>query len=191
MKKVFKNLFPSVALEGTELEVFECISKRKSVRSYTKKQVPKEVLEKVLDAALLAPSAGDIHPYRIVVVTDEEKIRRIAEAALNQVFIAQAPVVIVYLVSIEEASAYGRRGVELYSLLDVGASMENLMLAATSLGLSTCWVGAFDEKRVEEIVKAPKGYRAVSITPLGYSDHVPRAIPPPPKSEKVYYDEFK
>ncbi|MEM2287308.1 MAG: nitroreductase family protein [Thermoproteota archaeon] len=171
--------------------MFECIMKRRSVRSYSKRQVPKEALDKVLEAALLAPSAGDIHPYRIVVVTDEEKIRKIAEAALNQTFIAQAPVVIVYLVNIEEASAYGRRGVELYSLLDVGASMENLMLAATSLGLSTCWIGAFNERKVEEIVKAPSGYRAVSLTPLGYSDHTPRMIPPPPKSEKIYYEEFR
>ncbi|MEM1554472.1 MAG: nitroreductase family protein, partial [Thermoproteota archaeon] len=71
--------------------MFECIMKRRSVRSYSKRQVPKEALDKVLEAALLAPSAGDIHPYRIVVVTDEEKIRKIAEAALNQTFIAQAP----------------------------------------------------------------------------------------------------
>lgn len=161
------------------------------MRAYSEKQVPKEVLEKILDAALMAPSAGDIHPYKIIVVTDVEKIRRIAEAALNQSFISQAPVIIVYLVSLEEAAGYGKRGVELYSLLDVGASMENLMLAATSLGLSTCWVGAFDEKRVEEIVNAPKGYRAVSLTPLGYSETTPRGRPPPLRSEKVVYEGFK
>jgi nitroreductase len=175
----------------TELEVFECISKRRSVRSYSKRQVTKDALEKILDAALMAPSAGDIHPYRIVVVTESDKIKKIAEAALNQTFIAQAPVVIVYLVNLREAAAYGKRGVELYSLLDVGASMENLMLAATSLGLSTCWVGAFDERKVEEIVKAPEGYRAVSLTPLGYSDQFPRTMPTPPKSGRVYYEELK
>jgi len=165
--------------------------KRRSTRSFLKKPVSKEVLDRVLEAALMAPSAGDIHPYRIVVVTDEDRIRRIGEAALNQAFISQAPVVVVYLVSLEEASAYGRRGVELYSLLDVGASMENLMLAATSLGLSTCWIGAFDERRVEEILNAPKGYRAVSLTPLGYSDSTARGRPPPPKSLKVYYEGFQ
>jgi nitroreductase len=173
------------------LDTFECILKRRSTRSFLKKPVSKETLDRVLEAALMAPSAGDIHPYRIVVVTDEDKIRRIAEAALNQTFISQAPVVVVYLVSLEEASAYGRRGVELYSLLDVGASMENLMLAATSLGLSTCWIGAFDERRVEEILNAPKGYRAVSLTPLGYSDSTSRGRPPPPKSLKVYYEGFQ
>lgn len=160
------------------------------MRSFSKKPVPKEALDRVLEAALMAPSAGDIHPYRIVVVTDGNKIRRIAEAALNQGFISQAPVVIVYLVALDEASAYGRRGVELYSLLDVGASMENLMLAATSLGLSTCWIGAFDEKRVEAILNAPEGYRAVSLTPLGYSESMPRGRPPPPKSLKVYHGGF-
>jgi nitroreductase len=173
------------------LDVLECISRRRSVRAYSGKQVPREALEKILEAALMAPSAGDIHPYRIIVVTDSGKIRRIAEAALNQIFISQAPVVIVYLVNLEEAAGYGRRGVELYSLLDVGASMENLMLAATSLGLSTCWVGAFDEKRVEEIVGAPRGYRAVSLTPLGYSEATPLVIPPPPKSGRVVYEGFK
>jgi nitroreductase len=173
------------------LDAFECILKRRSTRSFLKKPVPKEVLDRVLEAALTAPSAGDIHPYRIVVVTDEDRIRRIAEAALNQTFISQAPVIVVYLVSLEEASAYGRRGVELYSLLDVGASMENLMLAATSLGLSTCWIGAFDERRVEEILNAPKGYRAVSLTPLGYSDSTARGRPPPAKSLKVYYEGFQ
>ncbi|MCX8184008.1 MAG: nitroreductase family protein, partial [Crenarchaeota archaeon] len=104
------------------MDAFECILKRRSIRSFLKKPVPKELLDKVLEAALMAPSAGDIHPYRIVVVTDEDRIRRIAEAALNQTFISQAPIVIVYLVSLEEASAYGKRGVELYSILDVGAS---------------------------------------------------------------------
>ncbi len=173
------------------MDAFECISKRRSVRSLLKKPVPKELLDKVLEAALMAPSAGDIHPYRIVVVTDEDKIRRIAEAALNQTFISQAPIVIVYLVSLEEASAYGKRGVELYSLLDVGASMENLMLAATSLGLSTCWIGAFDERRVEEILNAPRGYRAVSLTPLGYSDSAARGRPPPPRSMKILYEGFQ
>ncbi|MBO3797578.1 MAG: nitroreductase family protein [Thermoproteota archaeon] len=173
------------------MDTFECISKRRSVRSFLKKPVPKELVNRVLEAALMAPSAGDIHPYRIVVVTDEDKIRRIAEAALNQTFISQAPIVIVYLVSLEEASAYGKRGIELYSILDVGASMENLMLAATSLGLSTCWIGAFDERRVEEILNAPKGYRAVSLTPLGYSDSAPRGRPPPPISMKILYEEFQ
>jgi nitroreductase len=173
------------------LNVLECISRRRSVREYSGKQVPREAFEKILDAALMAPSAGDIHPYRIIVVTDNERIRRLAEAALNQTFISQAPVVIVYLVNLEEAAGYGRRGVELYSLLDVGASMENLMLAATSLGLSTCWVGAFNEKSVEEIVGAPKGYRAVSLTPLGYSEATPRVIPPPPKRGRVVYEGFK
>lgn len=173
------------------VDAFECILKRRSVRSFLKKPVPKEALNKVLEAALAAPSAGDIHPYRIVVVTDEDRIRRIAEAALNQTFISQAPVVIVYLVSLNEASAYGRRGVELYSILDVGASMENLMLVATSLGLSTCWIGAFDERKIEEILNAPKGYRAVSLTPLGYSDSLARGRPPPPKNMKVYYNGFQ
>ncbi|MGQ9478769.1 MAG: nitroreductase family protein [Thermoproteota archaeon] len=173
------------------MEVFECIRKRRSVRTYSKKEIPRELIDRILDAALMAPSAGDIHPYRIVVVTDRDKIRRIAEAAFNQTFIAQAPIVIVYLISEEEASAYGRRGVELYSLLDIGASMENLMLAATSLGLSTCWIGAFDERRVEEIVNAPEGYRAVSLTPLGYSDSTPRSRPSPPREAKVYLEGFK
>ena len=172
------------------MDTFECILRRRSTRSFSKKPVSKEALDKVLEAALMAPSAGDIHPYRIVVVTDKDKIRRFSEAALNQVFILQAPVVIVYLVALHEASAYGRRGVELYSLLDVGASMENLMLAATSLGLSTCWIGAFDERMVEEILNAPKGYRAVSLTPLGYSESTPRERPPPPKNLKVYYGGF-
>ncbi|MEM2930194.1 MAG: nitroreductase family protein [Thermoproteota archaeon] len=170
--------------------MFECILKRRSVRSFSDKPVSREALDKVLEAALMAPSAGDIHPYRIVVVTDKDKIRRIAEAALSQVFISQAPVVIVYLISLDEASAYGRRGVELYSLLDVGASMENLMLAATNLGLSTCWIGAFDEKKVEEILNAPKGYRAVSLTPLGYPESIPSGRPPPPRSLRVYYGGF-
>lgn len=180
-----------LGIASKSVDTFECISRRRSVRSFLKKPVPREAIDKVLEAALSAPSAGDIHPYRIVVVTDEEKIRRISEAALNQTFISQAPVVIVYLVSLDEASAYGRRGIELYSILDVGASMENLMLAATDLGLSTCWIGAFDERKVEEILNAPKGYRAISLTPLGYSDSSARGRPPPPKDMKVYYNGFK
>jgi nitroreductase len=87
---------------------------------------------------------------------------------LNQGFISQAPVVIVVWTNSEQVSSYGRRGVELYSIQDAGAAVQNMLLAIHALGLASCWTGAFDEASVSEILELPGNLRPVAIVPIGY-----------------------
>ena len=168
------------------MEVREAIERRRSVRSYSAEEVPADVIQTLVGASYLAPSAGDIHPYRVVVVRDESKRRALARASQEQEFVAEAPVSLVFFIDHDSARrGYGERGVQLYSLLDVGAAVENLMIAAVDIGLGTCWVGTFDEQAENELLEAPPEWRAVSIISLGRPLGRDRHAPPPLLAEML------
>jgi nitroreductase len=168
------------------MEVREAIERRRSVRSYSAEEVPADVIQTLVGASYLAPSAGDIHPYRVVVVRDESKRRALARVSQEQEFVAEAPVSLVFFIDHDSARrGYGERGVQLYSLLDVGAAVENLMIAAVDIGLGTCWVGTFDEQAVNELLEAPPEWRAVSIISLGRPLGRDRHAPPPLLAEML------
>jgi len=152
------------------LDVFEAIEKRHSVRSFEEgKDVAEELVEKLIRYACLAPSAGNVQPWRFMVIRDSEMKRKLSQAALGQGFVAAAPVVIVVCTDLAaHASSYGRRGEELYSIQDTAAAIENLLLAATSLGLGTCWVGAFREEEASRVLRLRQDLRPVALIPVGY-----------------------
>lgn len=157
------------------VDVFEVIRGRRSIRKFKKKEVPREALDKIIEAMLWAPSAGNLQSRRFYFVFHEEKKRRLAEAAYGQEFVAQAPVCIVACADEGIAWRYGQRGKELYCLLDAAAGVENAMLAAHALGLGACWVGAFDEEAVRRVLGLPANLRPVALVPLGYPAEKPRA----------------
>jgi len=157
------------------LDVLEAISARRSIRAYRGDPIPEAKVLKVLAAATKAPSAGNVQPFKIVLVQGAAGREKLAKAAWDQNFVAEAPVAIVFLVDLNEASErYGSRGRELYSLLDVGAAIENLLLAAQDNGLGTCWVGAFKEEEVARALNSPSYLRPVSIVSLGYASKQPK-----------------
>ena len=146
----------------------EVIERRFSVRSFQSTPVAAAALRTILEAANSAPSAGNLQAYEMVVVRDAERKRQLATASLEQWFIAQAPVVVVFLANPDRDRAkYGSRGAELYSLQDTTIACAYAQLAATATGLGTCWVGAFDEDAVRQIVSAPAAWRPVAILPIG------------------------
>jgi nitroreductase len=153
------------------LDVFEAMERRHSVRSFEEdRDVAEDAVEKLLRYACLAPSAGNVQPWRFMVIRDSETKRRLSQAALGQGFVAAAPVVIVVCTDLTaHASSYGRRGVELYSIQDTAAAIENLLLAATSIGLGTCWVGAFREEEASRVLELPQDLRPVALIPVGYA----------------------
>jgi len=168
------------------MEIREAVERRRSVRSYTPKEVSADAVEALVKTSYKAPSAGDIHPYRVVVVRNSSKRKALAKASQEQEFVAEAPVSLVFFVDLDSAQRhYGERGAKLYSLLDVGAAVENLMLSAVDMGLGTCWVGAFDEQAVGRLLKAPPGWRAVSIITLGWPSGGDKHKPPPPFAEML------
>ncbi|MBC7093689.1 nitroreductase family protein [Candidatus Bipolaricaulota bacterium] len=150
------------------MDVTEAIKRRRSVRRYTGDPVTEDDVRAVLTAAIWAPSAGNAQPWRFIVVRDRALREGLVEAAHGQRFLAEAPVVIVVCADLARARrAYGERGATLYCLQDTAAAIQNMLLAATSQGLGSCWVGAFDEGKASELLKLPTGLRPVALIPLG------------------------
>ena len=173
------------------MDVFEAIKTRRSIRAFTEEEVSDEEIEKILDAARWAPSAGNIQPWIFVIVRDPKRKRRLSEAALNQLFIEEAPVVIVVCADQERSGrVYGRRGSDLYCIQDTAAAIQNLLLAARALGLGACWVGAFNEDAVRHVLNIPAGVRPVAIIPMGRPAVKPRAVFKRSLNEIVRYESF-
>jgi len=150
------------------LDFFEVINRRFSVRSFQTTAVEDATLQAILEAVNNAPSAGNLQAFEVVVIRDPERKRQLVKASFDQSFIAQAPVALVFLTNPDRNRAkYGSRGAELYSVQDTTIACTYAQLAATASGLGTCWVGAFDEDRVREVVGAPAAWRPVAILPIG------------------------
>jgi len=149
------------------MDIYETIKNRTSVRSYQSTPIEEEKLTRILDAARLAPSGKNGQPWTFIVVRDQETREKLVPACKDQKFIAQAPVVIVACG--KEELAYQQMGGYWNSLpVDIGISLEHLMLAAVSEGLGTCWIGAFLEEEVRKILAVPADEKIVAMTPVGY-----------------------
>lgn len=173
------------------MEVLEAIKSRRSVRSFKPDPIPEEDLQTILEAGRWAPSAGNCQPFEFVVVKDPEVKRKLVRAALGQSFVGEAPVVLVVCANVARTSRYyGRRGEELYCIQDTAAAVQNMLLAAHSLGYGTCWVGAFNEAEAAKAIKAPRGIRPLAIIPVGKPAEEPRAPARLPLRELVHEDTF-
>jgi nitroreductase len=173
------------------LEVFEAIMNRRSVRAFLEKDITDETIEKLIDAARHAPSAGNIQPWEFIIVRKTEQKRKLVEAALNQTFIEEAPVVIVVCANQALSEmGYGSRGLNLYCIQDTAAATQNLLLAAFSLGLGTCWVGAFHEKKVAETLNLPEKVRPVAIIPVGHPAEKPRTPKKRLLHQIIHYEKY-
>jgi len=165
------------------------VEKRKSIRSFSSIDIEKEKLDYILEAFRQAPSAKNLQPWKLVVVTDKAIIKDLVPACRNQAFIAEAPVVIVACAKEEEA--YATMGGYFNSFpVDIGISFEHIMLAATEQGLGSCWIGAFNEKAVKEIIGAPENVRVVALALLGYPNEQGRERNRKPIEEIVSYNKY-
>jgi nitroreductase len=156
--------------EGHSMELSEVMKKRRSVRHFnTRLEVSEEQVERLLAAAVSAPSAGNIQPWRFTVVKSLEARERLA-AALHQRWATAAPVIIVVCVDPRPCGArYGDRGEYLYAIQDTAAAAENILLAAVDMGLASCWVGAFSEEAVQEALGIQPPVTPIAVLPVGYS----------------------
>ena len=167
------------------MEFIDLALKRRSIRKYKSDPVPEEKLRYVLEAARIAPSWGNRQCWKYIIVTDESLRKKIIERAgpapatsdgrpaRPRDWIAQAPII---LVGCADPTMSGNKEEKQYYLLDMGISMEHLILAAAEQGLGTCWIGGgFDETIVKQALEIPKEIRVVALTPLGYPDEVTEA----------------
>jgi len=166
-------------------DFWQVLTGRRSVRAFERSQnVSDEQVQQLLQAAIAAPSAGNMQPWFFYVVRDLEVRRRLARAAWGQDFVAEAPVAIVVCAEPERsARRYADRGRELYCLQDTAAATENILLTAVALGLAACWVGAFDEAAAAQALHLPPTQRPVAILPIGHPAESPARRPRRPLSE--------
>ena len=167
--------------------VLEAIKKRQSVRSYQDKEIPEDVLQQVLEAGRLAPSANNKQHWKFIVVKDKDLRKKLVPACKNQEFVGEAPVVIAgcgtdpdYVMS---------NGEHTYSI-DLAIALDHMSLEAASLGLGTCWIGAFYQDKVKEILSIPEGVRIVNLLTLGYPKKLGTKTERKPLSEIICYDKY-
>ena len=147
------------------MDIMEAIIRRCSVRSYQEQAVEEEKLESILEAARLAPSASNRQEWRFIVVRDKNIRQRLMKAARNQAFVGQAPVVIACCAKTDNHTMTCG---QLCYPIDVAIAIEHMALKATEEGLGTCWIGAFYEEQVKEILEISKDIRVVELLTLGY-----------------------
>ena len=151
------------------MDYFELIQNRYSVRSYTNQPVTEENLNKILEAARLAPTACNRQAFKLVVINTKGR-----EADLKKIYkgdwFASAPIIL-GIFSMPEKT-WVRVDNKNYSDVDAAIVMDHIILASTALGLGTCWVGAFDPKAAKEIIGLGKGYEPIAFTPIGYADTI-------------------
>jgi len=166
------------------MDVHELIKTRRSVRAYQDRAIPDDVLKRVLESARWAPSARNAQPWKLVLVRDGERRRRLAKAAREQMFIAQAPLVVV-AVALDPERVF-TCGVPGYPV-DVAIAADHLSLAATGEGLGTCWIAAFDQEEVAGIIDLPADQKAVVLMPVGYPADEPVERERKPLEELVVF----
>lgn len=159
------------------MDYFDLVSKRRSIRLFEEREIENQKLQKILECANQAPSAGNLQSYEIFVVTSKNMRHLLVAAAQGQSFLEQVPVVLVFCADpLRSAGRYKERGEFLYSIQDATIACTYAMLAATDLGLSSVWVGAFDEQEVKNIIKIPVRLRPIALLPIGYALYTRKAV---------------
>jgi nitroreductase len=163
------------------MDVLKAIDTRRSVRKYKQGLVPDGDLKKILEAGRLAPSAGNKQPWGFIVVRDSERRKRLAEAARNQMWTADAGALLaVFADSVNSPGPYSK-----WTERDPMIAVESMILAAWSLGYGTCWIGAFEEDKVNRLLKIPEDKKVICLLPIG----VPAEIPDP-KPRRAFKEVF-
>jgi len=171
------------------MSVLKVIQKRRSVRKYKKDPIPEDVLQRVLEAARLAPSGKNYQPWKFIVVQNEELKEKLARASAEQFFMAEAPIIIVGCGFPDDSYSSMGRYMKSWPV-DVTIALEHLILQAAEEDLGTCWIGSFEEEEVKSILNVPENARVLALTPLGYPDETTPYRGRKRLDEIVSYDGF-
>jgi len=149
------------------MNVKDAIKGRRSIRKYSDKNIPNEILDEVLNSMRLAPSAKNMQPYKFIIIKDKELKENLVSACRGQKFISEAPVVI--CACVEPKESYSKMGGYYTSeYVDVSIAIDHMTLQAFELGLGTCWIGAFEESEVKKVLDIPQNIKVAALSPLGY-----------------------
>jgi len=176
-------------LDVVRMNVFDAIKGRRSVRKYKLDSVPNEVIEKILDAARWAPSAGNIQPWKFIVISDRNMLELVRKVSPG--YLGEAPLAI--LVCSDRERAYrvgGTLGRDYLSVSDCSMAVENMLLAAYALGLGTCAVKSFSRIAVKEMLEIPEGIEPELLVIMGYPAHTPTPPARIPFGQIVYLNKY-
>jgi nitroreductase len=171
---------------------FETVVKRRRMcREFLERDVPQEKIDRILDLASRYPSAGHTEPQEFIVVHNRRIKEDLAHAALDQMFVAQAPLVIVVVSDVRRsARRYGERGVSFFSIIDGGFVAMLILLAVVDEGLGACFVGSFYDEQVQEVLSLPQEVRPIGIIPIGYCAEGPRMFRRRSREQIVHRDRY-
>jgi len=161
--------------------MLDIIKDRRSIRAYTSDRIPQEKLEKLIEAARLAPSARNLQNWKFIVVDDPAIRKQLVPACNNQPSVASASHVIAGVVDPTLK----------WHQVDMGIALEHIVLEAVELGLGTCWIGAFNEDDVKKVLKVPQDKKVVALLTVGYPAESPAARPRKAMGEIVAHNEYR
>jgi nitroreductase len=140
------------------MDVFRCIVERRSVRSYTEKDIPEESLQRILEAARWAQSAVNRQPWEFITIHDKDMLREISKHARYGGFIKDAPVAIAVVTNPKTK----------WHLIDGSTAVQNMALAAWEMGIGTCWIGSLEREEVKKLLGIPDELHLLTVLPFGY-----------------------
>ena len=169
------------------MQFLELAAKRASIRAYEDRSIPTELVNQVLEAGRLAPSACNRQPWHFIVLTKAENRKRVGEAYSREWFWS-APVIIV--VCVDKSKAWTRKDGASYAWVDTAIAVDHMTLCATDLGLATCWIGAFQDDKLREVLQLPAGIEAVAMLPLGFPKEAGRSKDRLPLEQIVHWEKW-
>jgi nitroreductase len=160
------------------MSLIDIILNRRSIRRYKKRDVSEKVLQQILEAGRQAPSAANRQPIRFVVVKDHDILKNLCDNLINR-FVKYAPVAVVGCADIK--SLLTRK----WAVVDTVIAMQNMVIAAWTLGIGSCWIGACNEEKVKELLRIPDKWKFVALLTLGYPAEQPK-----PRKKKQFEKLF-
>ncbi len=146
------------------MDVFQAMNKRQSIRSFKGEPIEQEDIEKIVEAARIAPSARNIQPWKLIVVQDPNLLEDLVEVCKGQEFVKDCGAFVIGL--IEDSK---------WAEVDLSIAMDHLCLEAVELGYGTCWIGAFDKKKLRDLIDIPEKYESLVCMTIGLPDEEPRS----------------
>jgi len=165
------------------MSLLDLILSRRSIRRYENKDIPGEVLQQILETGRQAPSAANRQPIRFVIVNDHDILKKLCDNLITR-FVKYAPVAIVGCADIKSLLT-GK-----WAVVDTTIAMENMVIAAWSLGIGSCWIGACNEEKVKELLKIPDKWKVVALLTFGYPAEQPKQRKKKPFEKMFSFNSF-
>ena len=173
------------------MELDQAIKERKSVRRFKKLDVPWYLISESLDAAIQAPSSGNVQNWRFIVIRNKDTIEKISKICHEQHWLLKAPVLIVVCSeTVKIRRLFGVRGEALYAVQNCASAIQNMILKAHELGLGTTWIGAFEEDKLKEILDISREVRPQAVFAMGYPDEYDEKPRREPLENVVSFEKY-